>query len=110
MSEETPPPLFQGADLDRIRQAFNERVPNPGPCPLCGIRQWTVDPTGIVFLVLQKNLNAIQISGKGVPCIAVACSNCGNTLLVNLMALGIGDLLPYLEQSATTPTAITNGG
>jgi hypothetical protein len=63
-------------------------------CPVCGDAQWNL-PQGIVLLRLQADLMAVPWSplSKGettmLPCAPLVCKSCGNTLLINLVMLGV---------------------
>lgn len=50
-------------------------------CQLCGLNTWTVD---------RQIAELIHMTGnRAVPCVVVVCNNCGNTLLLNAVVLGI---------------------
>lgn len=74
--------------LDRIK----ERTRTVRSCVVCGNNKWELSD-GFTFLTIQENLSTLNLGGRGQPCVAVTCNNCGNTNLLNLMVLGLGDLI-----------------
>ncbi|MDD5190592.1 MAG: hypothetical protein PHE50_06080 [Dehalococcoidales bacterium] len=79
-----------------VIDALNAKAPNPGPCPICGKRNWQLHP-GFVFFSLSDTYGTTKFGGTGLPCISLNCSGCGNTQFLNILALGI---LPLLEKKA----------
>jgi len=55
-------------------------------CPMCRANDWLV--FGHVTFTLGDTQGVLVAGGPYLPCAAVVCQNCGNTILVNLMALG----------------------
>lgn len=51
------------------------------PCPMCGSGPWNVQDS--IFQLLEYSEGGISIGGPVIPVIPVACTNCGNTVLVN---------------------------
>jgi hypothetical protein len=75
---------------NKIRTALSERGALGQGCPTCGKPdQWSM-ADAFYFLVAQDELPNIQIAGRGAPCAALVCTNCGNTQLINLLTLGLG--------------------
>ena len=63
-------------------------------CPICGNRNFNLNPTGLVYLVLQPiPVQRLQIGGASLPSIVLTCDNCGNTQLLNALVLGLDDVL-----------------
>jgi cytochrome c-type biogenesis protein CcmH/NrfF len=60
-------------------------------CAVCQNQNWTV-AEGMVALTLQERLGALTIGGKVLPCVPLICNTCGNTILLNLKVLGLGDI------------------
>lgn len=64
-------------------------------CPLCGANSWTVGQ----YVTLQTspqvpslpNPFGFRPTAQNYPTVAVFCSNCGNTQLVNLLILGFDE-------------------
>ena len=78
---------------NRIIARLNEVIP-ARRCPLCGTDDWIV-VSGYVFLSVDVQSWSL-VRGRGVgeiPCTAITCKVCGNTHLLNLIQLGLGDLL-----------------
>ncbi len=89
-------PLSQ-EEKERILQAVQQRVSQLGKCAICGHGQWTL-ADGYVVLSVQDNLagaltGGLPIGARGIPCVAIVCNHCGNTQLINVIALGLQDLL-----------------
>jgi hypothetical protein len=51
------------------------------PCPMCGQGPWQVQDS--IFQLLEFSEGGLTIGGPVIPVIPVACTNCGNTVLVN---------------------------
>ncbi|MFC2069180.1 hypothetical protein ACFLTP_09290 [Chloroflexota bacterium] len=47
---------------------------------------------------IQKDVKQIKLKGPFLPCIPVTCTNCGNTHLLNLITLGLKDLVEKKER------------
>ncbi|MFC1984992.1 hypothetical protein ACFLUW_01140 [Chloroflexota bacterium] len=75
-----------------ILAALEKKVPKPENCPICGNENWNVGDS-MVALVVQGNAKKLNITGPIMPCIPVTCANCGNTHLLNLIGLGLRDLV-----------------
>ncbi len=75
----------------RIIRAITARVPRMPLCAVCGRQQWTL-ASGVVTIQLQEDPGAYVLGGPAMPCAALVCQHCGNTLLLNLVVLGLGDL------------------
>jgi len=62
-------------------------------CQICARRNWTLED-GFVAPTLQRDLYDLQHGFKPtiLPLVALTCSNCGNTLLLNVLILGLGHL------------------
>jgi hypothetical protein len=80
-------------DGEIILKRLAERLPGgaPGACSLCGTSDWTLN--GYVSLGVQdRPSGAIFMGGPILPLVTFACTNCGNTHLLNLLLLGLDDL------------------
>ena len=66
-------------------------------CQLCGIHDWQLEKSPAFVTLWDVELGKASIfSGSpatGLPLIALTCKNCGNTLFVNAMVLGLSDLI-----------------
>ena len=57
-------------------------------CEICGSTNWTV--SGIVSMSLQPNIGVgMVIGGPTLSMAPLVCRMCGNTKLLNLIALGV---------------------
>lgn len=76
---------------EELRQAISDalelKAPQFSDCPVCGTNDWVIE--GLVFFVLQDAVEVRRLGGPGLPSCAFVCSNCGHTLLFNLLALGV---------------------
>jgi predicted nucleic-acid-binding Zn-ribbon protein len=75
---------------DKILDRIKERTQTIRKCVVCGNNTWELSDG---FFSMQENLSKLNLGGRGQPCVAVTCNNCGNTNLLNLMVLGLGDLI-----------------
>jgi transposase-like protein len=80
---------------NRIIARLNAVIPDM-KCPLCRTDDWIV-ANGYVFLQVHEHTSSIyrELYRKSseMPCVAITCKYCGNTHLLNLLQLGLGDLL-----------------
>ena len=54
---------------------------------MCNVGNWSVQDS--VFQLLEFNPTGLVLGGPVIPVIPVACSNCGNTVLVNAIIAGL---------------------
>ena len=94
---------FTDEVLRRIAAVINERTRNRDTlCPVCDTNEWTI-ADGFVYFPVQDNINVMRVGGRGMPCLAMTCSACGNTQFLNMLTLGLGDLLlPEKDDKAET--------
>ncbi len=83
---------FSEEDRAKIVAAITKRVPKIGVCPICGNPDWQFQD-GFIRIVVQKDIRNISLGGQNYPCVVIICKNCGNTHLLNLITLGLGDLI-----------------
>ena len=88
---------FTQEELERIVAVLREKAPNPGNCTICGNDNWEVGEE-FIALVLQGDAKSLKLAGSFLPCIPVTCSKCGNTHLLNLITLGLRDLVEKKEE------------
>jgi transcription elongation factor Elf1 len=78
---------------DKIIQALDGRLKGSLTCPLCGAQKWTI-ADGFVLVALEDDGSvAFHLGGPRLPSAAIICDNCGNTHLINLIKLNLGNLL-----------------
>lgn len=65
---------------DKLIDIINEKWITKN-CSLCGINDWTVDPDLTKLSNIYKN--------ESYPLIPITCNNCGNTILINPLAIKI---------------------
>ena len=89
---------FTQQQSDAIVAAIKEKTALPGIvgsplCPICGHNQWSIQSAGLVYLVIQTQPGAgIALGGPSLPSVAIGCTTCGNTQLLNVLVLGLGEL------------------
>jgi hypothetical protein len=87
------PDVYQKiADRLRERRILGGEMPDRWQCWYCGDSRWTLGD-GFVTLVLSYGSSPFQPSGNTLPSLALICQTCGNTVLLNLLVLGLGDLI-----------------
>jgi hypothetical protein len=78
--------------------AKNVRTPGIVPdCSFCGHPRWTVGD-GFVTFYLTYGYSPFQPGGNTLPSLALICQNCGNTVFLNILMLGLGDLIGYVGE------------
>lgn len=59
-------------------------------CVVCGQQSWNVNSDLVLLQTVQVGIPLMVATGA--PSVAVICTVCGNTLLFNVFALGVGDI------------------
>lgn len=85
----------QGKLLEYLRQKWGEER----PCQMCGHKEWAAADK--VFELRAFKGGILMVGGPVTPVIPIACTNCGNTVLVNAIVAG---LLKKAEESTGTET------
>lgn len=75
--------------IERVKAHIDARWKRQG-CMLCGENDWTL-ADGYTRLELSEFGGPAVIGQRAVPCVAMVCNNCGNTVLLNLKILGLKD-------------------
>jgi hypothetical protein len=71
------------------QQAILDALPALAPCALCEQEDsWTLNASGVIVLRFQSEGGQ---TNDGLACVAITCSNCGNTHLLDLSTLGLAD-------------------
>lgn len=84
--------LYIGEGVDpRLLEALRLRGV-PRDCAACGRGEWTL-LGGYVTLPQVKLPGKAHIGSEVMPCAPLVCKTCGNTVLLNLIQLGLGDLV-----------------
>jgi hypothetical protein len=111
--------VFTPEQQQRVLDAFAQRVPNGVECGICHVGQFMVGD-GFTFLLLQDVsantaaypvyygtavTDAIFTPPRGLPLVALTCNHCGNTVLLNLVVLGLGDLTGYASTGQSASAA-----
>jgi hypothetical protein len=91
---------FTAEQRQQIADNVARKAPTIGACFLCGTRDWQLGD-GIVNLRLSDQAGGELVSGGRVlPSIPLLCTNCGNTVLLNVFTTGLGDLLGVQSSKA----------
>jgi hypothetical protein len=94
----------------RILLAIQARAPAMSGCPVCRVGRWTLID-GIVKLPVitdPKQFPNVVLGGATLPTVALVCNNCGNTIFMNLMVLGLTDLTEAKASPAEQSTAASD--
>ncbi len=81
---------FSQADKETILAAVKLRIPVMGACPICRIPNWAIGD-GFTLVMTQDSPKGVVIGGPVMPCVSIICTNCGNTVLLNVLILGLKD-------------------
>jgi hypothetical protein len=74
---------------EQQQQAILDALPPLAPCALCEKDDtWTLNASGVVVLRFQEDKRDTK---EALACVAIICSNCGNTHLIDLTTLGLAD-------------------
>lgn len=87
---------------NRIISAIKEKTGGLKPCSLCGNSNWNVEPSYVV-LPVTRDPRQFTIGEGHYPLMAIGCSKCGNTHLLNLLTLGFTDLEAVIFETKNAP-------
>ncbi|XZL97429.1 hypothetical protein ACSXAP_06915 [Clostridium perfringens] len=74
---------------DKLIEILNEKWKGR-PCNMCGDGNWIVSDK--IFELREFNDGDLIIGGVPIqPVVTITCKNCGNTVLVNPLAIGVLD-------------------
>jgi len=74
--------------VERFIATLDAKWPDPKICPVCGNTTW--DTVDVVFEL--KSYVAEQESDEEatvMPLVPLTCKNCGNTILINVLTIGV---------------------
>ncbi len=60
-------------------------------CPICRNSNWGIDNKIVTPVNVDENKN-IELGGKFSPLIPITCDNCGYTIFINALKLGVLEL------------------
>lgn len=85
----------------RILAALGERLKGRsiGACAICGQTTWQM-LAKFVTITVTDDPAVQQIGGPNLPCLVLLCKTCGNVHLLNLLVLGLEDLVKEEEDAA----------
>jgi len=84
--------FFIADGVDKRVVAALQRRGLPNDCAVCGWHEWTLLAGYVTLLIALQTPG--RFSQELLPSVAMVCKNCGNTHLLNLIQLGLGDLIP----------------
>jgi hypothetical protein len=86
---------FTQAQSDAALVAIRQRGMADRQCPMCHNRTWIVQTDGLVYLDLKPAPIPFPgyrgLNEPNLPCLAMVCTSCGNTQLLNVFVLGLGE-------------------
>jgi hypothetical protein len=77
--------------IEEIVEKLNKISNPPRPCSVCGKSLWNV--TDRMFEVREFNGGEAVFGGNStlIPFVTISCQNCGNTIFINAIRMGIVD-------------------
>lgn len=84
--------LLSADQRERVVAAIQQKAPRLQACAVCGTVSGYMLEDGVVFFTVQDTFARLQLGGRGLPCVALTCKNCGNTVFLNVAVLGLRDL------------------
>lgn len=87
-------PGFTPEQRDRVLKAIDERLAGREGCVLCGHGTLTLVATPMYLSDRLPNSFPSAPNIRILPCIVLVCDTCGNTHLLAMSRLGLGDLVP----------------
>ena len=101
---------FSRLDQERILARIKERTRGAKiTCSVCGKQEWVISDA-LTPLSIQQEPGRFIVGGPYMPCVTLTCKNCGNTHLLNLVAIGLSDLLPKEKQADNEKEVTSEGG
>ncbi len=73
-------------DADKLIAFLREKWGGT-PCPMCHASNWNVN--NVTFQLLDFNPTGLVIGGPVFPVVPVVCNNCGNTIFLNAIKVGV---------------------
>jgi hypothetical protein len=107
-----PPPGFTPDQQQKIIEALSGKL---RPCSSCGkMRSYQLFTEGMVYMPVTPPLgysgsfgrlnygsSLPMYQGRGLPCIAIICQNCGHLQFHSVIQLGLGAVLGVLPDAPT---------
>lgn len=81
-------------DSARLITAIRERVPLL-ECPICHTKEFILgeDLVPLPLAPFHAPPGMVRMTGRSSPSVILICQHCGNTVLLNLVVLGLQDML-----------------
>lgn len=96
MEKEEPKKIrFTDEQQQKIGDEIRKRLKNY-KCVLCDNTTWNLEPF-MVTISISSDLS-VRIGGEILPLVPITCSNCGNTHFLNLVTLGLLDVVKNAEE------------
>lgn len=73
--------------LEKLRLHIGTKWKNG--CPMCGNRTWS--PSAFAQIALSPRRDGIVLGGTILPSIAMTCTDCGFTALLNAISSGVAN-------------------
>ena len=87
-------PLIPGGN-EQINRAIVTRFSQLPECVFCGASNWLPLDDLVMFRTAGSIIDSQASStGWGLPCVALICTNCGQTQFLSALALGLGWMEP----------------
>ena len=77
---------MSNSDSEKVIKHLQEKWKG-AKCPMCGEGSWGVQDS--VFQLTEFSQGNVILGGPVIPVIPVSCNNCGNTILVNAIQIGV---------------------
>lgn len=99
------PPSLSEKDKQKVIQWVKEKYDQTAGivCSVCQKKKWTIGDDLVMPSVFKDN--AVQIGGVGYPQAMLLCNNCGHTIFINAVRVG---LIPEVEAQDTDEPASTD--
>ncbi len=77
--------------IQEVIKKINEISHGDITCPVCGQKHWSINDVVIENREFQKGNLVIGGQSAIVPFVTLTCANCGNTIFLNALKLGVID-------------------
>ncbi len=84
---------FSEGERQEITGALDDKINGELVCPVCHKTRWSLQDGMFLMPLHQANTGGLVVGGPILPCVAISCTNCGNTQLQNLLILGLNHIV-----------------
>jgi predicted Zn-ribbon and HTH transcriptional regulator len=74
---------------DAVIKHLTEKWGGDAHCPMCKASNWNVGMRVVILHELRADSDSPARVGLSIPVVPVMCTNCGNTVFVNAILLGL---------------------